>query len=454
MHISANPKTQQPTDVTTMATRQPPEALLKRLGIDPTERKVAELIVRHGQALSEAFASPGGPLAMKEAEDGTTTVHSNGATIALPEGFVDLAWALARKHPQQHTLDLLIAAAPHAQDVDTQRDMRLATVFVITMPENFESPGFSAYALALAKRHPQQAQALLNAINEVDLDARSAAQLRKARVLVDQVLKQAPVTTATTTQTTTTTGATTTTTLSGAQTAPFHTAQAPLHIAVKKGDVVATRLLLERGADVNELHPGGNTALHMACSVNDSYGMVKLLLQYNANVNQAGVNGHSALGIAAKNGFFDLVELLLTHKADPNWRADGGLTPLLNACAGPHPDVAQALLDSGARVNDCNEVGDTPLILATGNAKPGLLTMLLLRDAKVDQANTQGATALYVACMNGSEWNVRILLEAGADPQAKAVDGTTPLQLARIRASFQPDMQRIVEMLQKQLENA
>ncbi len=58
----------------------------------------------------------------------------------------------------------------------------------------------------------------------------------------------------------------------------------PLMLAAMNGHVAATKLLLEKGSDINaQIETNRNTALTLAC-FQGRHEVVKLLLDYRANV--------------------------------------------------------------------------------------------------------------------------------------------------------------------------
>ncbi|MCC3406360.1 MAG: hypothetical protein JGK17_12375 [Microcoleus sp. PH2017_10_PVI_O_A] len=90
-----------------------------------------------------------------------------------------------------------------------------------------------------------------------------------------------------------------------------------LYSAVSRGGIDLVKLLIDRGADVNESDPYDNTTLLMRI-VQPNTGispqlrpaLVKLFLSKGADVNARNKNGVTALSIADKSSTSEIVELL------------------------------------------------------------------------------------------------------------------------------------------------
>lgn len=78
--------------------------------------------------------------------------------------------------------------------------------------------------------------------------------------------------------------------------------------------------------------------------------MMKLLLCFNANVNQKLAHSRTALHEAARLGLTDFTKLLLKSGADADPRSTYGLTPLALAAQAGHLEIVQELLSRGQEV--------------------------------------------------------------------------------------------------------
>jgi ankyrin repeat protein len=120
-----------------------------------------------------------------------------------------------------------------------------------------------------------------------------------------------------------------------AQTAAEVTA---LHAAVKRGDLPAMRILLEKNPALanarSATDPRGTFPLHVAAEFGQA-GAVRLLLEYGADVSARELeNDAIALGWAAFFGRPEVVTILLAAKSEPSQRNKHGLTPLGCAVGG------------------------------------------------------------------------------------------------------------------------
>ena len=279
----------------------------------------------------------------------------------------------------------------------------------------------------------------------------------------------------------------------------------PLVFAARVGDVKSTRLLLEAGANADEIAADGHPALVMAAFA-DHPDVVRVLLEAEANPD-AFSGGYTALHAAALRGNLQTVQTLLAQGADPNlplfkgsrvnrfgiqWALSNGLigaTPLLVAAAYLEVEIMQALVDGGADLNRALPNGTTPLLAAAGinverqtrpsdqvrssDTNTGHTTLpreedrivkavevLLAANADVNQRNKDGDTALHAAA-GGALLPVILLLAAGgADLNLANEAGRTPLSMTtgggggrrgrgRGRGGPSPEQQEAGELLRK-----
>ena len=180
--------------------------------------------------------------------------------------------------------------------------------------------------------------------------------------------------------------------------------RSPLLIASLMEHVKIVRKLLQHNADTNKQSKYLGSPLMTACSRGNE-DVVDALLEANANPNLCDEDGVSPLNIASRGGHHvGIIRKLLQHNADVNhdnigiWNSS---TALMSACKlnlrEDVVDVVDALLEANANPNLCDENGDTPLIIASQRGHVGIVRKLLQHNADINQKGRNGRTALSMA---------------------------------------------------------
>ena len=202
-------------------------------------------------------------------------------------------------------------------------------------------------------------------------------------------------------------------------------------------DPEGIRLVLEQGANPNEITFWGVTALHQAMRRDNSLEIVKMLLDYGADPALPNRLGQSAILIAARRGRADALVLLEQRGTPINLT---GVDALIAACARDRKDTIQTLLAAAPQLQaQLNEQGGT--LLAEFAGVGNLAGVRNLLDLGVSPAAlyragdgyfgiAKDSTALHVAAWRARPQVVRELIRRGAPVNAADAQGRTALQLA------------------------
>jgi ankyrin repeat protein len=213
-----------------------------------------------------------------------------------------------------------------------------------------------------------------------------------------------------------------------------------LYVAVEQNHDAMVRLLLDRGAKVNEEVGSFGTVLKVAVSGGSS-SMVKLLLDNGADVNLnnwRGTTAGTALHLASEGDNIAMARLLLEHGADATIENTHGQTPIQLAAERRSYQVVKLLLDwiPEGFLGTADEPRYTPLLWACASGQLGAVRLFLSEGADANSCVGQGWTSLHAASNRGHLQVVQMLLDNGADPTLRNHKGQTALQCALSKSYF------------------
>lgn len=209
-----------------------------------------------------------------------------------------------------------------------------------------------------------------------------------------------------------------------------------LHLAAFSGCTDSTKLLIDRGVDVNA-QAKCYTPLHCSAFGNSAV-TAELLIKYGAsiltNTNKVSCE-ESLLHCAVRANALDCVKLFIKEGADVNSLQPNGTNPIHLAADLGLNDCLKILLDSEGsdpNIRICiREKESTALHLAADEGNSECVKLLLAKGADAKLKNHRGFTALHLAARTSSFDCVRELLESGrAEPNAEDFDQRTPLHAA------------------------
>lgn len=182
--------------------------------------------------------------------------------------------------------------------------------------------------------------------------------------------------------------------------------QAPLYEACLSGDVLAARALLKAGADVNDGEDvWGRTALHEAID-SQNLALVQVLLEYKADVTVKDKQLRDAISMAAYKDNANILKAVLD--------------------ALKNQDIGSHIL------TELDVEGHSPLHRSAARGRKDIVELLLKAGdgAKLAaQLNRNGNTALHSAAHRGHLEVMELLVAYGGDPLARDSNGNSPLDI-------------------------
>lgn len=179
--------------------------------------------------------------------------------------------------------------------------------------------------------------------------------------------------------------------------------------AAKVGALETTKELIKDGANVNCADAEGNSPLIFAAF----YGhqdCVRLLIDSGADVNQINnwKDKWTALQFACARGHAECVRLLIDSGANIDHVNNKGNTALMNAVDTNHITCVRILLEAGANVNCVNKWNLTALNYAVARNNQDMASLLVSAGANV---NHKHGAALGIAAKMGNRESVRFLMQ-------------------------------------------
>ncbi len=199
--------------------------------------------------------------------------------------------------------------------------------------------------------------------------------------------------------------------------------------AMIDGNVDKIKQSLHKGMPVDSVFDGASL-LFMAIFEKQP-GIVKLLLENGADIEQEGIDGITPLLDSIGRGDIETVQLLLKHGADLEHVDEDGFSPMVEAissCA--KIDILVLLLESGADINAMVD-GKPTLVYAVYEKKLDAVELLVEKGADVNASGSDGWTPLMEAVDGDSPALVQLLLDLGADQALQNNDGETALDYAQ-----------------------
>ncbi|XP_022256387.1 protein phosphatase 1 regulatory subunit 16A-like [Limulus polyphemus] len=245
--------------------------------------------------------------------------------------------------------------------------------------------------------------------------------------------------------------------------------------AAARNDIEEVRRLLMLGVSPDSTNEDGLTALHQCC-IDDSEEMMKLLIEFGANVNAKDSEQWTPLHAAATCGHLHLVKYLIAKNADLlAVNADGNMP--YDICEDDATldyiesemakrGVTQEMIDetraaterqmladlkllaeNGEDLEYRDHQGATPLHIAAANGYLSVVEYLLDQHVSTDSVDNDQWQPVHAAACWGHPDVIEMLVQSGADLNARTKNGETPYDICE-----DPDLRERIIQLKSEME--
>jgi len=204
-----------------------------------------------------------------------------------------------------------------------------------------------------------------------------------------------------------------------------------LCLSLLKNDFALARFLIESGIDVNYGREdiGGNE-IFGAIGVG-SLEITKLIFEKGADINQKNAWGYTPLDAAVFDGHKEIAYFLMDKGAALDIQEQGAPRLLRAALTGGMDRITNQLIkDNEVDFKNVSGLGDTFLHAAAQGGGTAFIGLLVEKGLDPDARNVYGWTPLHYAASNGHRNMIEALLRNGADKKTRTKDGKTPYNIA------------------------
>lgn len=226
--------------------------------------------------------------------------------------------------------------------------------------------------------------------------------------------------------------------------------QKPIHfVALAKRNFMETlQVLMEHGADVNEVDQNGFTLALQCALVGRSVEELRYVTSCGANWRAKTSTGDNVIHLATQNGNFEALKYFLDLGLDINETNSCGRKPLqnLSLVENNFQETLQVLNTNGASINEFDLNGYNLLLqcaLADRSVEELRYIIKLGGDWQVKSSNGDGI--LHLVTRNGNFEAVKYFLELGSDLRETNAIGLKPMHyVAQVKRNFRETLQVLV----------
>ncbi|GFR59616.1 ankyrin-3-like [Elysia marginata] len=204
-----------------------------------------------------------------------------------------------------------------------------------------------------------------------------------------------------------------------------------LHKMVKGDRGAAVEILLDAGVCIDCKAHNGDTPLHFAARYNRPM-IARQLVQGGANVNITNEKKETPLHTAVASKSLDVAKILIKAKAKVDVPDRQGMTTLHQAVASEAMDIVRLMLNNNSTHVNSKEklMGRTPLLLACSGSHQKLAPLLLSHGADANLTTNYRKTVLHLAATAGNTHALNAVIKHASNLNALTTNNITPLHCA------------------------
>lgn len=234
-----------------------------------------------------------------------------------------------------------------------------------------------------------------------------------------------------------------------------------LHVAAHNNQLLVCRLLVQRGADMEQPDAQGDTPLQ--CTLTSGLKAAAELIELGAAVDFQGKLAADLMHEACRAGERDLCAVLLRGGTPGLVQDPFGVMAFHVAMAKGHADLGDLFLASGVDLNARAETGWTPLHAAAANGHGEAVAWLLAQGADLEARTEDGANAIRLAASSHGKEAIRHLLVKEADFLAQDRFGNSALGVLAYRLemascaaclALAPDFEASLALVKQEVDNS
>lgn len=206
--------------------------------------------------------------------------------------------------------------------------------------------------------------------------------------------------------------------------------QTPLHRAAYYKHLDVITCLTKSGADLEAIDSEGHSPVLLAALMGDREIFECLFASSTRSFTNSAVMKQRSLHLASQNGRIDIIKYLILKQIHPEVQDENGQTALFIAASNGQCSTVRFLIENGSNILCRAHNACTALHLAAASDHDDVARLLITSGADMLAVDNRGWSALHCAAARRRSKVVYLLMEQGAPPNLQDYSGKTALHLA------------------------